>query len=400
MNLVVSVEHRFERTPDGAVWTQTQFPRRSWEPYLRVFDSLRVVARVRPVETPTEGSVRSDGPGVAFAAVPYYVGPIQYLTRRRAVRQATAAAVSPGDAVVMRVPSALANNLEPALRRAGHPFGVEVVGDPYDVFAPGANRHPLAPFFRWYFPRRLRAMCGRAVRAAYVTREALQRRYPCPQGEVGVSDVELPDEAFVQELRPIDPNRRPFVVLMIGTLAQLYKAPDVLIDAIAKCRSGGTDVELVLVGDGRYRGELEERARRLGIADHVRFRGQLAVGEAVRRELDAADLFVLPSHQEGLPRAMVEAMARGLPCLGTTVGGIPELLAAEDLVPPGDVEALAAKIREVVADPERRMRMARRNLETARTYRAERLAEIRCEFYRAIRDQTMAWLASRRAILP
>jgi glycosyltransferase involved in cell wall biosynthesis len=395
VNLVVSVEHRFERTPDGAVWTQTQFPHRSWQPYLRVFDSLRVVARVRPVETPTEGSVRSDGPGVAFAAVPYYVGPVQYLTRRRAVRRATAAAVTPADAVVMRVPSALANNLEPALRRARHPFGVEVVGDPYDVFAPGANRHPLAPFFRWYFPRRLRAMCRHAVRAAYVTREALQRRYPCPQGEVGVSDVELPDEAFVPESRAIDPNRRPFVVLMIGTLAQLYKAPDVLIDAIAKCRAGGTDARLVLVGDGRYRGELEERARRLGIGDHVRFRGQLAVGEAVRRELDAADLFVLPSHQEGLPRAMVEAMARGLPCVGTTVGGIPELLAAEDLVPPGDAEALAAKIREVVGDPERRARMSRRNLEAARTYRAERLAEIRCEFYRAIRERTAAWQAER-----
>jgi glycosyltransferase involved in cell wall biosynthesis len=395
VNVVVSVEHRFELTPDGAVWTQTQFPHRSWQPYLRVFDSLRVVARVRPVETPTEGWIRSDGPGVTFAAVPYYVGPVQYLARRRAVRRATAAAVSPGDAIVMRVPSTLANNLEPALRRAGRPFGVEVVGDPYDVFAPGANRHPLAPFFRWYFPRRLRAICRHAVRAAYVTREALQRRYPCPQGEVGVSDVELPDEAFTAQPRAIDSAQRRFVALMIGTLAQLYKAPDVLIDAIAHCRTSGTDVELVLVGDGQFRGELEERARRLGIGAHVHFRGQLAVGEAVRRELDAADLFVLPSHQEGLPRAMVEAMARGLPCVGSAVGGIPELLAAEDLVSPGDATALAAKMREVLGDPDRRARMSRRNLETARTYRAERLAEIRCEFYRAIRDRTAAWLAGR-----
>ena len=53
------------------------------------------------------------------------------------------------------------------------------------------------------------------------TREALQRRYPCPQGEVGVSDVELPDEAFVDEPRVVDPAKRRFVALMIGTLAQL-----------------------------------------------------------------------------------------------------------------------------------------------------------------------------------
>ena len=107
MNLVVSVEHRFEQTPDGAVWTQTQFARPSWEPYLRVFDSLRVVARVRPVEAPTDGWVRSDGDRVAFAPVPYFVGPLQYLAQRRAVRQAAANAVGPDDAIVLRVPSTL-----------------------------------------------------------------------------------------------------------------------------------------------------------------------------------------------------------------------------------------------------------------------------------------------------
>lgn len=395
MNVVVSVEHRFEQTPDGAVWTQTQFARPAWEPYLRVFDSLRVVARVKPVATPTDGWVRSDGDRVAFAPVPYFVGPFQYLARRRAVRQAAGAAVRPGDAVVLRVPSTLAGGLEPKLRRDGHPFGVEVVGDPYDVFAPGANRHPLAPLFRWYFPRRLRAICRHAARAAYVTRSALQRRYPCPQGEVGVSDVEIPAAALVAEPPPVRTDRMRQRVLMIGTLEQLYKAPDVLIDAIARCRGDGLDVELALVGAGRYRADLEERARRLGIGDFVHFRGQLAAGVAVRREIDDADLFVLPSHQEGLPRALVEAMARGLPCIGSDVGGIPELLAAEDLVKPGDVDGLARKIRDVLRDPERRRRMAARNLETARTYRADRLVEIRCEFYRAIRERTAAWLASR-----
>jgi glycosyltransferase involved in cell wall biosynthesis len=115
----------------------------------------------------------------------------------------------------------------------------------------------------------------------------------------------------------------------------------------------------------------------------------------VRAELDAADLFALPSRQEGLPRAMVEAMARGLPCLGSTVGGIPELLPAEDMVPPGDARALARKIREMVTAPGRMALMSARNLEKARGYREEALAGRRQAFYRHVREMTEAAVASR-----
>ena len=92
---------------------------------------------------------------------------------------------------------------------------------------------------------------------------------------------------------------------------------------------------------------------------------------------------------------MVEAMARGLPCIGSTVGGIPELLPSEDLVPPGDVEALAGKIREVVSDPQRMARMSARNLHKAKEYREEVLGKRRSDFYRHVKEKTEAWLRTR-----
>ncbi len=115
----------------------------------------------------------------------------------------------------------------------------------------------------------------------------------------------------------------------------------------------------------------------------------------MRQELDRADLFVLPSHQEGLPRAAIEAMARGLPCVGSTVGGFPELLPAEDLVPPGDAAALARKLREVVTDPDRLDRMAARNLGAAREYREDVLRPRRTAFYEHLRAATTRWLQRR-----
>jgi glycosyltransferase involved in cell wall biosynthesis len=127
------------------------------------------------------------------------------------------------------------------------------------------------------------------------------------------------------------------------------------------------------------------------VADRVTFRGQLPAGPEVRAELDQADVFLLPSRTEGLPRALVEAMARGLPCVGSTVGGIPELLPAEDMVPPGDAGALASKIREVVTDPARMARMSERNLRAAQDYRQDVLQPRRDAFYRHVRERTEAW---------
>src|SRR5690606_2722669 len=115
---------------------------------------------------------------------------------------------------------------------------------------------------------------------------------------------------------------------------------------------------------------------------------QLSSGQAVRDELDQADLFVLASRTEGLPRAVIEAMARGLPCIGTSVGGIPELLPTEDLVPPGDADTLARKISEVSRSPERMAAMSRRNLKKAADYRDDVLRQRRNAFYEIVKERT------------
>ena len=83
---------------------------------------------------------------------------------------------------------------------------------------------------------------------------------------------------------------------------------------------------------------------------------------------------------------------RGLPCIGSAVGGVPELIPPEDLVPPGDVAALASKIKEIVTDPERLARMSQQNLEKSKDYRDRFLNGQRTDFYRSVRNSTEAWL--------
>ncbi len=119
-------------------------------------------------------------------------------------------------------------------------------------------------------------------------------------------------------------------------------------------RTGGS---LVLVGDGPDRAVLEARARGLGMASHVHFAGPV---DDPAEYLRAADAFVLPSLAEGMSNSLLEAMATGLPCLASAIGGNTDLLGpggAGVLVPPGDRGAWASAIVGVFADPERAARL-------------------------------------------
>jgi len=391
MDLVVALDFRFHTTPDGRVWTSTAFAHSFWTRYLEVFDRVRIVARAAAVEGPQPGDHRVDGEGVSMSPVPFYLGPAQYLRKALAVRRAAVGAIGERDAVILRVGSELAASVAPSMMRQGRPYGLEVVGDPYDAFAPGAICHPLRPFFRWRNTRLLKRQCAGACGAAYVTESALQNRYGCPAHMTAVSDVELPEAFWDAPPRPrhaFDERR----LIFVGSLEQMYKGPDVLLDSMAICLGEDPSLQLVIIGEGRHLPELQERARALGIADRVQFLGKVAAGAAVREELDRSFLFVLPSRTEGLPRAMLEAMARGLPAIGTAVGGIPELLASEDLVPPGDAPELARRILEVTRDPRRIERMSERNRRKARQYREEVLRPRRLAFYRHVAEATGLWL--------
>jgi glycosyltransferase involved in cell wall biosynthesis len=380
-----------------------------WTRYTEVFESVRVIARVAEGTPSTRSDVRSDSPAVSFHPVPTYVGPWQYLARWNAVRAAVRHGLTDDGAVILRIGSALANLAWPLLVERGQPYAVEVVGDPWDVFGPGVVQHPLRPFLRRYFRWRLAQQCASAAAAAYVTEHALQRRYPLRQGRsAALASVVLPpdgrcsfvsSDVMISETHPGVPSGASgtdcWRLVFVGSLEQLYKGPDVLLRAMALCRARGLRARLRLVGDGRHRTRLLDLAVGLGIADGVEFLGALPAGDPVYAELMQADLFVLPSRTEGLPRALIEAMAFGLPCLSTRVGGIPELLAEEDLVAPGDVEALAREIIAVLSDPARRARMRERNLRRAADFTEAALAPRRRAFYAHVHDLTKAWLDAR-----
>jgi glycosyltransferase involved in cell wall biosynthesis len=396
MRVTVGADIRFARTPDGATWTPIQYSRRFWDRYLNVFDEVCVLGRAKNVSDVPANWLRVDGDGVLVHALPHYVGPWQYLKCSHAFRRSVMSGIESSDAVILRVGSEVARIAQPHLTRQGRPYAVEVISDAREVFAPGAIDHPLRPFFQRYFSYCQRRICAKASSISYVTQTALQRHYPPGSGAYSTyySDVDLDDQAFVESPKLPSKNGDSLRLISVGSLAQMYKAPDVVIDAVAALAREEHDVRLTWVGDGRHRPAMEARARDLGISNRVEFLGSLPPGAAVREELDKSDLFLLVSRAEGLGRALIEAMARGLPCIGSNVGGILELLPAEDLVEPGNVEALTAKIREIASNPSRAAAMGERNLSKAKEYSAKALLERQLAFLRSVRDQAAEWQAN------
>ena len=160
--------------------------------------------------------------------------------------------------------------------------------------------------------------------------------------------------------------------LLLGTVSRLdpAKGIEVLLEALPQVE----DAALVVIGDGPQRAALESLAARLGLSARVYWAG---FQPDVTRWLLAFDLFVQPSHYEGLPTTVLEAMAAGLPVVATAVGGTPEVVVdgvTGLLVPPRDSAALAQAIAALLRDPELRGRMGKAGRErVAQHFSVERM---------------------------
>jgi glycosyltransferase involved in cell wall biosynthesis len=156
------------------------------------------------------------------------------------------------------------------------------------------------------------------------------------------------------------PPGGPVRLLFVGDMVP-PKGVDELVSAVLSARAQGAALALDLVGDGPLRAVLEARVEAAGAGDRVRFHGTVP-RPAVADRLRTADCLVLPSHNEGTPVSVMEALTSGVPVVASRVGGIPDLVTEGTdglLVPPGDPEALAAALRRLCTEPGLLVHLAR-----------------------------------------
>jgi colanic acid/amylovoran biosynthesis glycosyltransferase len=168
------------------------------------------------------------------------------------------------------------------------------------------------------------------------------------------------------EANPVESPSRPLQLACTGRMVAA-KGHRILLEAIASLAAEKIEVDCTLIGDGPERPALEALCARLGIAAQVHFLGAMA-HQPTLAQVAKADVFVLASFAEGLPVALMEAMALGVPCISTTIAAIPELIRDRQnglLVPPANSAALAEALRLLAADPKLRLELGRHARQTA-----------------------------------
>lgn len=242
-------------------------------------------------------------------------------------------------------------------RAAGRPYLVHLHGGGFARFY-----HEECGSLQRRFVRSVLARAALVIAVSDEWRAALRRICPAARIEVLPNAVALPAPSAVGAR-----GGEPHTLLFLG---QLHREKGVfdLVRAFARIAPRFPEARLVCAGDGAVR-DVEALARELGVAARVHCPGWLD-GKHKERALATAGLFILPSYTEGLPMALLEAMAWGLPVIASPVGGIPQVVKPDEnglLVPAGDVERIGSALECLLADPERALRLgaaARATVET------------------------------------
>ena len=391
MDLVFITEARFEKDANGNIYSLTgSYNLKLWSRYLDKFDRITIIARIKDSETSHASELLASSEKVSFVALPYYIGISAFLKSRKEVIKILNKQAIFNRAYLCRIPGILGYSFASILKKRGIKYGVEVVGDPWDLFSQKTFRNKFAPFLRIFSYLSLRRVVKDSSAALYVTQKQLQKRYPTSKGifSTSASNVVLPDKLILDDIRIFEKKSTEKIkILSVGYLDQMYKSPDIAIDAIGILKANGFNCHLTWVGDGFYKESMIDYANFKGLSDRIEFVGKILPSK-VRDFLLDTDLFILISRTEGLPRAIIEAMGAGLPCIGTRVGGIPELLDESALVGANDAKAVAKKIEHFILNKNFANYHARRNLYESKYYKESILKKKREDFYDEIIKKT------------
>ena len=216
-----------------------------------------------------------------------------------------------------------------------------------DLLSPNQRRAQLA-MFRWADC----VICNSQAAADRLIQQGLSPKQTVVIGN-GLSPAAFADAVSIM---PRSPD--VFRVGMIARMNSRSKNHRVLLEVATRLRTRLPKLEVVLVGDGPLRPELEQQAERLGIPDRVQFLGERRDIPAILASLDVT---VLPSSSESLSNAILESMAAGIPVIANEVGGNLELLSAARgiLIPPNDIGALEAALQKLAVDAPMRAKLGR-----------------------------------------
>lgn len=291
------------------------------------------------------------------------------------------------DAVIARLPSFIGNKAIYYAKKYNKPYLIEVVGCAWDSMW---NHSKLGKIIAPYMFYKTRKNVKNSEFSLYVTNDFLQKRYPTNGISISCSDVVLAEhkeEVLQKRIENINVKKDKCIIGTIAAVDVKYKGQESIIRALAKLNKDSAikyEYHLVGGGDNTY---LKTIAKKYGVLEEVKFLGTIP-HEEIFDWLDSIDIYAQPSKVEGLPRALVEAMSRSIPCLATNVGGMPELLSSKFLFSKkrniDEICKILKKFNKNVLEEQ-----ARDNFNKSKLYNKNLIEEKRNNFFKEFREYAM-----------
>ncbi len=380
---------RWKFDKEGNVYTDANFNEKIWDRYRIHCDELTVLLRCENGIYEKAEAERMfnkyDTSKSQYVSMPDLYRPVKNvfkLSVRKEIEKVIENEVIKADKVIIRSISDIYTNLAVKYaKKYKKPYLIEVTTFIFESLWYHSLKGKLVAYIQ-------EQKCKKAVSeceyVSYVTDDALQNRYPCKKYSLGCSDVELSimsKEILDKRIKKID-KKDNGEKLIIGTAAFLdvgWKGQKYVINALYNLKKRGmANIEYQLIGSGTGN-KLKKLVKKLNMQDQVKIIGALE-HEKVFDWLDQIDVYVQPSFQEGLCRALLEAMSRACPAIASDVGGNYELIEKELLFQKGNtkqIEFLLFKLNNSYM----LKNMAEKNFECALKYNVDELNQKRKKFY-------------------
>lgn len=355
--------------------------------YFSVVDELYVATRVYEIDSTYKDAHQEKItlPGVKIIEFPNLNKPQYVITRMPKAQKQLEDIISEVDLIFIRG-GVIAELASKVCRKMKKPYLVEVSGCTWDAYW---NHSVIGKIIAPYMEYQSKKTVQKAAFAVYVTERWLQNRYPSSGESTYASNVILYDvdeNVLGKRIEKINQRNEcePWVIGTTAAVNNKVKGQQYVIEAISKLdKSYNIRYELVGGGSTDY---LRTIAKKFHVENQVIFKGELSHQE-VLEWLDTIDTYIQPSMQEGLPRALIEAMSRGCPAIGSNTAGIPELLPEEAIFKRGKVSHLIEVMRKFYKMDWNLL--ARTNHAKSKEFKMDILNERREALYKKYRDYVL-----------
>ena len=354
-----------------------------WKRYLKYFDSVTVGGRFFEASADECKTMSiSNGKNVNFFPLPN-LATLSGLSKIREAHSIIREKMAESDFVIIRLPSILGYVACDEAIKMKKPYAVEVVGCAHDVYTNHSNigkcLSPIMTFLEKKYVKR-------APNVLYVSRHFLQNRYPnkhfnisCPDTNITCFDTSV----LERRLKKIN-QMAAQAEIRIGLIASLnddYKGHDTAIKAVSLLKEKYPSIKLCFLGDGNQ-DRWKQYSKEYDVLKHIEFCGALPGGAPVLNWLDEIDIFIMPSLQETLGRALVEAMSRACPAIGGAGTAVPEQLPDDCIHERKNHKQLAEMIMYMIEHPNYMKICAEENFVRSKKYSEYILEERRDYFWK------------------